>query len=101
MVTPDLDGERVAIIEPGTFGGTCLNAGCIPTKMYVFAADVAKTVSHAAHHGVERHPRRRSLVGNPRTRFGRIGPVAARGQDNRVDDGIPVLLVDESRSLAD
>ena len=53
MVTPDIDGERVAIIESGTFGGPCLNVGCIPTKMYVYAADVANTVSHAAHHGVD------------------------------------------------
>ena len=28
-------GMRVAICEQGTFGGTCLNVGCIPTKMFV------------------------------------------------------------------
>jgi mycothione reductase len=28
-------GTRVAICEQGTFGGTCLNVGCIPTKMFV------------------------------------------------------------------
>lgn len=33
---------RVAIAEPSLFGGTCLNAGCIPTKMYVHVADVAR-----------------------------------------------------------
>ena len=38
LVTPDFDGKRVAIIESGTFGGTCINVGCIPTKMYVYAA---------------------------------------------------------------
>ena len=35
--------KRVAICEQGTFGGTCLNVGCIPTKMFVYAAEVAKT----------------------------------------------------------
>ncbi len=27
--------------EPGVFGGTCLNVGCIPTKMLVYPADLA------------------------------------------------------------
>ena len=48
LVTPDFDGKQVAIIEGGTFGGTCLNVGCIPTKMFVYAADVAHAVTHAA-----------------------------------------------------
>ncbi|MGA9358479.1 MAG: mycothione reductase, partial [Mycobacterium sp.] len=30
-------GKRAAICEQGTFGGTCLNVGCIPTKMFVYA----------------------------------------------------------------
>ena len=33
--------KRVAICEQGTFGGTCLNVGCIPTKMFVYVAEVA------------------------------------------------------------
>jgi mycothione reductase len=31
----------VALVEHGVFGGTCLNVGCVPTKMYVYAAEVA------------------------------------------------------------
>ena len=27
--------RRVAIVDDGVFGGTCLNRGCIPTKMYL------------------------------------------------------------------
>ena len=38
---PEFDDKSIAIIEKGTFGGTCLNVGCIPTKMYVYAADTA------------------------------------------------------------
>jgi mycothione reductase len=41
LVTPDLDGWRIAIVEQGVFGGTCVNVGCIPTKMFVYPADVA------------------------------------------------------------
>ena len=35
-------GQRVAMIERGRFGGTCVNTGCIPTKTLVASA-------HAAH----------------------------------------------------
>src|SRR5919197_1534719 len=33
----------VAIVERNRFGGTCLNVGCVPTKMYVHTADLAAT----------------------------------------------------------
>ncbi|CAN5202991.1 hypothetical protein BH11ACT7_BH11ACT7_10180 [soil metagenome] len=32
------DSKKVAVCEQGTFGGTCLNVGCIPTNMFVYAA---------------------------------------------------------------
>ncbi len=85
LVTPDFDGKRVAIIESGTFGGTCLNVGCIPTKMYVYAADVANTVTHAARYGVDA-----TLDGvrwtDIRDRvFGRIDPISAGGKEYRTN----------------
>jgi len=33
--------RRVALVDQGIFGGTCLNNGCIPTKMFVVPADLA------------------------------------------------------------
>jgi len=85
LVTPDFDGKRVAIIESGTFGGTCLNVGCIPTKMLVYAADVANTVTSAARFGIDatldgvRWPDIRDRV------FGRIDPISASGRDYRAN----------------
>ena len=35
LLTDEYRDLDVAIVEPGRFGGTCLNVGCIPTKMYV------------------------------------------------------------------
>ena len=35
------------------FGGTCLNVGCIPTKMYVYPADLALIPEHARRLGVD------------------------------------------------
>ncbi|PPS45455.1 glutathione-disulfide reductase [Chroococcidiopsis sp. TS-821] len=34
-------GKRVAIAEQEAIGGTCVNRGCIPKKLIVYAADVA------------------------------------------------------------
>ena len=39
LIVKELDGWKIAIIEKSVFGGTCLNRGCIPTKMLVHAAD--------------------------------------------------------------
>ncbi len=33
-------GYRVAVIEKGPLGGTCLNRGCIPSKMLIHVADL-------------------------------------------------------------
>ena len=35
LLTPDFDRTDVAIVERDVFGGTCLNRGCIPSKMMV------------------------------------------------------------------
>ena len=47
------DDQDVALIEHGVFGGTCLNSGCIPTKMYVYASDVAETIREAGRYGID------------------------------------------------
>ncbi|HEV8699248.1 MAG TPA: FAD-dependent oxidoreductase [Candidatus Limnocylindrales bacterium] len=51
-------GWKVAIIEAGRFGGTCLNRGCIPSKMLVHVADVARTIRRAHLFGRDRSHRR-------------------------------------------
>jgi pyruvate/2-oxoglutarate dehydrogenase complex dihydrolipoamide dehydrogenase (E3) component len=46
-------GQRVAIIERGRFGGTCVNTGCIPTKTLVASAYTAHMSRRAGHFGVQ------------------------------------------------
>lgn len=41
-------GKKVAIIEKGKFGGTCLTRGCIPTKVMVTAANAVQEVKSSA-----------------------------------------------------
>jgi mycothione reductase len=53
LLTPEWDNLRVAIVEKGVFGGTCLNRGCIPTKMLVYTADVVSHIQTAAKYGID------------------------------------------------
>jgi mycothione reductase len=46
-------GMKVAIVEKGRMGGTCLNRGCIPSKLLIHSADVAETIRSAGQFGVK------------------------------------------------
>lgn len=45
-------GRSVAIIEKGAFGGTCLNRGCIPTKVMVTAANRIREIRESRNIGI-------------------------------------------------
>jgi glutathione reductase (NADPH) len=44
-------GARVAIAESGRFGGTCVNVGCIPKKLFSYAAHFRDDMHDAADFG--------------------------------------------------
>ncbi len=45
-------GLKTAIVEAGKLGGTCLHAGCIPSKALLRSAEVYQTVKKAADFGI-------------------------------------------------
>jgi mycothione reductase len=45
-------GRDVAVVDDGPLGGTCLNRGCIPSKMLLHRADVAATIQQADQFGI-------------------------------------------------
>jgi len=47
------EGLTVALVERGPLGGTCLNNGCIPSKMLIYPADVIRMAQDAKAVGVE------------------------------------------------
>lgn len=83
ILTPEFDDWKVAIVEKDVFGGTCLNRGCIPTKMFVYVADVVEQIRHAGRLGID------AAISEVRWRdvrdrvFGRIDPIAAGGEEYR------------------
>ena len=46
-------GAKVAMIERGFFGGDCLVTGCVPSKAFLKACNVAHTCKTASNYGVE------------------------------------------------
>jgi mycothione reductase len=46
-------GLRVAVIEKDRMGGTCLNRGCIPSKLLIHSANVAETIKRAHIFGIK------------------------------------------------
>ncbi len=46
-------GKKVAIVEKSRMGGTCLNRGCIPSKLLIHSAEVAETIRTAATFGIK------------------------------------------------
>jgi mycothione reductase len=45
-------GLTVAVVERERMGGTCLNRGCIPSKLLIHSSDVMETIKHAAKFGI-------------------------------------------------
>lgn len=50
-------GYKVAVIEKDKLGGTCLNRGCIPSKMLIHPADVAFEIKNAARFDIHNDPK--------------------------------------------
>src|SRR5881392_3897705 len=45
-------GLKTAVVEKGKIGGTCLHAGCIPTKALLRSAEIYSQTKHAEQYGV-------------------------------------------------
>jgi mycothione reductase len=92
-------GWRIAVVEADRFGGTCLNRGCIPSKMLVYTADIAQTVRRAGRFGIGAEwggadwPAIRDRI------FGRIDPLHDQAVAHRRASGIDVFT-GEARFVA-
>ena len=47
-----MEGLKVALVDKGPLGGTCLNVGCIPSKMLIYPADVIAEIQEAKKLGI-------------------------------------------------
>lgn len=85
IITPFWDDKKVAIAERGVFGGTCLNVGCIPTKMFVRPAALARVPEEAERLGVSMHVDPVDWRAIRDRIFSRIDPISEGGEQYRRD----------------
>ncbi|WP_078290803.1 mycothione reductase [Mycobacterium sp. D16R24] len=82
--------QKIAIVDRGVYGGayggTCLNVGCIPTKMFVYPADLADEARDGARLGVDSSVSGTRWADIRERVFGRIDSIAAGGLRYRVED---------------
>src|ERR1700712_1867576 len=83
----------IAIVESGAFGGTCLNVGCIPTKSYVYPADVAEAARRAGPLGVHATVDRIDWPAMRDRIFARIDEISRSGREYREGAKWPNITV--------
>ncbi len=84
-------GARVAVAEDLHMGGTCVNVGCIPKKLFVYAAHFHEDFEDAAAYGWTVGPRSlnwRTLVENKDKEIGRLNGIYQRLLEN---SGVEVI----------
>jgi mycothione reductase len=85
---------KIAMVERGTFGGTCINVGCIPSKMFVLPADKAIEAQHGAALGIDTTFNGADWGAIRDRIFGRIDAIAVGGREYRATGSPNVTLIE-------
>ncbi|SER76066.1 mycothione reductase [Propionibacterium cyclohexanicum] len=88
IIDEQFDDQAVALVDQGVgeqewFGGTCLNVGCIPTKMLVVPADFAMAPAQAQRLGVSLHLNGVDFAAIQKRVFGRTNAISTAGLEWR------------------
>lgn len=94
-------GARVAVIESRYLGGTCVNVGCVPKKLFVYGAHAGEDIEDAKGYGwsVPQEQVRfdwARLVANKNAEIERLNGIYGRMLDNA-----GVTIIDGTATLAD
>jgi mycothione reductase len=93
IIGPEHDDWRIAMVERSLFGGTCMNRGCIPSKMLIYTADLAEHARDNDRFGIQTEFQGADWPAIVRRVFGRIDPIAEGGREYR--HGLPNVDVYE------
>ncbi|WP_193096508.1 mycothione reductase [Brevibacterium sp. FME17] len=86
-------GLNVAIAEEWHFGGTCLNVGCIPTKMFVYPATIAEQAADSKRYNLSTDFHSVNWPALQKRIFDRVDAIEAGGRDYRSGDRQPNVSV--------
>jgi glutathione reductase (NADPH) len=100
-------GARVAVAEDRYMGGTCVNVGCVPKKLYVYASEFGKGFKDAQGFGWEAtHPTFdwSTLRDNKKTEISRLNAIYRNllsGVDADLIDGRATILGPNTIAVGD
>ncbi|PIE38138.1 MAG: glutathione-disulfide reductase [Gammaproteobacteria bacterium] len=92
-------GAKVAVIEDRYMGGTCVNVGCVPKKLYVYASEFRQDFAAARNFGWDSHTPNfdwHTLRDSKKDEISRLNRV----YDNMLD-GAGVDIIDGRGTLVD
>ena len=92
-------GARVAIAEDRYMGGTCVNVGCVPKKLYVYASEYGKGFDDAREFGWSSGEKRfdwATLRDNKKTEISRLNAIY-----RRLLDGVDADIIDGRARIID
>lgn len=95
------EGANITMIEQGTLGGTCVNVGCVPSKILIRAAHIAHQIQHHPFDGIGKAApllERRHLVAQQQARVDELRQ--AKYQHNLDDNPNIHLLRGKARFIA-
>ncbi len=80
-------GAKVAIVESADLGGTCVNVGCVPKKLFVYASHVREEIEDGAGYGFQVPPEQvgfdwPTLLANKNREIERLNGIYGRLLDN-------------------
>ncbi|WP_040158637.1 mycothione reductase [Nigerium massiliense] len=102
LIDEKLDGLSIALVDDGiTFGGTCINRGCIPTKMFAYPADLARTPEAAARVNLQLSRGQADWEGLRDRIFGRIDAISSGGEAWRGQNANVTLYRQTGRFVGD
>jgi len=79
------EGVRVAIVDDHALGGTCVNVGCVPKKLYTYASHFSHDFENAKGYGWDLGSAKfhwPTLVANKKTEISRLNGIYANLLDN-------------------
>jgi glutathione reductase (NADPH) len=92
-------GAKVAVAEDRYMGGTCVNVGCVPKKLYVYASEFSKSFSDARNYGWDSNKPAfdwATLRDNKKTEISRLNAIY-----NRLLDGVKADVIDGRGRIVD
>ncbi|HEY6728929.1 MAG TPA: glutathione-disulfide reductase [Polyangiaceae bacterium] len=84
-------GAKVALVEAGRLGGTCVNVGCVPKKVMFNAASVAESLDEAPDYGFSLTRSGFDLARLKRSRDDVVSKLNAIYQRNLEVDGVELV----------